>query len=313
VSGGDLLSSSPDFRISVPASSANLGPGFDAIALALELRNTIDLWRRSSGEPRIIAVEGEGERSLERDAGNLVLLAMRTLADQAGRVLPPFALRLCNAVPLGRGLGSSAAAIAGGLVTAAALLDLPSDPEKLLPAALSLEDHPDNVAAALWGGFTVGVVDQDRPRIVHLQPPSELRAVVLIPSAFSSTLESRQALPERIPRGDAVFNGGRCALLALALSQGRWDLLGVAMQDRLHQPWRARGFTYLEETIVAAIEAGAHGAALSGAGSSVIALTTTHEEAVAAAMADVAGRHGIPACTSCLRVACRGAYRVTPA
>ncbi|MGH2343727.1 MAG: homoserine kinase [Chloroflexota bacterium] len=311
--GGDTPPSPPDIRVSAPASSANLGPGFDSLALALEMRNTIDLWRQSSGEPRIIAVEGEGARDLARDPSNMVLRAMRTLADQAGRVLPPFVLRLCNEVPLGRGLGSSAAAIAGGLVAAAALLDLPGDPQSLLSAALSLEDHPDNVAAALWGGFTVGVLDRGRPCIVHLQPPPELSAVVLIPSGFSSTLESRQTLPERIPRADAIFNGGRCALLALALSQGRWGLLGVAMQDRLHQPWRTAGFPYLEEAIAAAIEAGAHGAALSGAGSSVIALSTDHQGAIAKALADVAGRHGIAARTAHLRVALRGAYRVAPA
>ena len=302
----------PDIRIVVPASSANLGPGFDSLAMALELRNTIDLWRRSSGEGDIIAIEGEGEHVLERDDRNMVLAAMRLLAAQAGRVLPPVTLRLSNAVPLGRGLGSSAAAIAGGLVMAAALLDLPGDPESLLPIALHLESHPDNVAASLWGGFTVGVLDGAQPCVLHMQPPPELRAVVLIPGGFSSTAESRRALPGMIPRADAIFNAGRCALLAAALSQGRWDLLAVAMQDRLHQPKRAAGFPYLEKAIAAALGAGAHGAALSGAGSSVIALTTAHERAIADALKTVAREHGVAADTICLPIATRGAHRVSP-
>jgi homoserine kinase len=300
----------PDIRVVSPASSANLGPGFDTLAVALELRNTIDVWHggRSGGE--IIGVAGEGEDILDRDDQNMVLTAMRHLADEAGRSLPSFSLRLHNTIPLGRGLGSSAAAIAGGLVMGAALLGLPGDPESLLPLALDLENHPDNVAAALWGGFTIGVLDGAAPCVVHLQPLAELRAVLLVPAGFSSTLESRKTLPGMVSRADAIFNAGRCALLSMALASGRLDLLGVAMQDRLHQPRRAEGFPYLDAAIAAALGAGAHGAALSGAGSSVIALVTGREHAVAAALRDVACEYDISAETMCLPLAVKGAQRV---
>jgi homoserine kinase len=196
----------------------------------------------------------------------------------------------------------------GGLVAAASILGLPIDPGALTPVALDLEDHPDNVVAALRGGFTVGVMDDHEARVLHLLPAPELRAVLLVPDGFSSTLESRQTLPPTIPRCDAVFNGGRCALLALAISQGRWDLLKVAMQDRLHQPHRAQDFAHLDEAIEAAIAAGAHGAALSGAGSSVIALSTGGEDAVAAALSRVAARHGLSAHALVLSPARRGAH-----
>ncbi len=301
----------PDLRVTSPASSANLGPGFDTLAVALELRNTIDLRFGGTAVGDILGVTGEGEDVLERDGSNMILTAMRHLADEAGRTLPPFSLCLHNTVPLGRGLGSSAAAIAGGLVLGAALLDLPGDSESLLPIALDLEGHPDNVAAALWGGFTVGILDGAKPHVLHLQPPAELRAVLLIPAGFSSTLESRKTLPGTVSRADAIYNAGRCALLSVALGSGRWDLLGVAMQDRLHQPRRAEGFTYLNEAIAAALEAGAHGAALSGAGSSVIAFVTGREAAVAAALVKVAREYGVSAKTRCLPIALSGAHQVS--
>jgi homoserine kinase len=205
-------------------------------------------------------------------------------------------------------LGSSAAAIAGGLLAAAALLDLPRDPASLLPIALDLESHPDNIAAALWGGFTIGVVGDGVPVVQRITPPPGLRAVLLIPDAFASTTASRAVLPPMVPRADAIFNAGRCALLTVALAEGRFELLRVAMQDRLHQPCRAaREFPYLEEAIEAALAAGAYGAALSGAGSSVIALAAGGEETIAAALAGVARDHGLPARTLILVPASEGA------
>lgn len=301
---------SPDLRVVAPATSANLGPGFDSLALALDYWNTIDIRLGGSDCPRIMEIEGEGADTLERDARNLVLLAMHRLAEEANRRLPPCEIGLKNKIPLGRGLGSSAAAIVGGLVAAAALLHLDGSPQALLPIALSLEDHPDNVAAALYGGFTVGVLENGTPRVLCLRPSEDLRAVVLVPEMFAGTLESRQTLPALISRSDAVFNGGRCALLALALCERRWDLLAVAMEDRLHQPQRAQIFTYLDEAISAARTAGAHGAALSGSGSSVLALCTGSEEAVASAMTEAAARLGLAAHALILSMAPEGAHKV---
>jgi homoserine kinase len=295
----------------VPATSANLGPGFDCLALALDLHNVIEVMPMPGGS-LAIEVEGEGAEVVARDRSNLVVEAMQHLADAAGRPLPPFALRLCNAIPLGRGLGSSAASIAGGMVAAAALLDLPADPAALLPVALDLEGHPDNIAAALFGGFTVGVVDGATPVVHRVAPPPDLRAVVLLPDRFASTVESRAVLPPTLSRADAIYNSGRCALLALAIAEGRYDLLRVAMQDRLHQPQRGReSFPYLDAAIAAALAAGAHGAALSGSGSSVVALATEHTDAIATALAGVARDYRVPARTLVLAPAHVGAHHVT--
>ena len=302
------------FLVLAPATTANLGPGFDCLALALDLHNTIEVLPAAGSMEPLVVIEGEGTAILSGVEANLVLRAMRHLEARLGRSLPPFRLGQRNHIPLGRGLGSSAAAIAGGLVAAATLLGASTVPDALLPFALELESHPDNVAAALYGGLTIGVLDAGGAVVRRLDPPSGLRAVVLVPEGFSGTLESRAVLPREVARADAVFNTSRCALLAADLALGRLDSLAVAMQDRLHQPQRgAAQFPYLEEAIADAVGAGAYGAALSGSGSSVLALVApAHEVAVAAALEAVARRHQLPARMLLLSPAAEGA-RVTSA
>lgn len=297
------------FVVLVPATTANLGPGFDCLALALDLHNTIEVLPAAGFAGPLVVVEGEGAAMLSGADANLAIRAMRHLEARLGRPLPPFRLRQRNAIPLGRGLGSSAAAIAGGLVAAATLLGASTVPEALLPFALEIESHPDNVAAALYGGLTIGVLDVGGAVVRRLEPPLGLRAVVLVPEGFSGTLESRAVLPREVARADAVFNASRCALLAADLALGRLDYLAIAMQDRLHQPQRgASQFPYLAEAIAAAVGAGAYGAALSGSGSSVLALVASeHEMAVAAAFEAVARRHQLPARTLQLSPAAEGA------
>jgi homoserine kinase len=202
-----------------------------------------------------------------------------------------------NEVPLGRGLGSSAAAIAAGLLASAVLLDVEHEPQSLLPSALPLEGHPDNIVAALWGGCTIGALVGGGAVVHRIMAPDRLHAVVLVPNAFSSTFESRAMLPTEVPRADAVFNASRVGLFVAALTEDRLDLLRVAMEDRLHQPYRGESFRYLQPTIAAAIQAGAHGAALSGAGTSVIALASHNFEAIAQAMSGAASDHNISART----------------
>ena len=295
------------FRITVPATSANLGPGFDCLAIALDLHNQIDIISGEDAPPVQLEIAGEGAAHLARDESNLVYRAMCRVAEEAGRGLPPIRLHLTNGLPLGRGLGSSAAAIVGGIVAAVAVLDLTIDLTDLLAIGLCMESHPDNMAAALFGGITIGVIDAGRPLVHRITPPSQLRAVLLIPDRFSSTRETRAALPSLVPRADAVYNSGRCGLLVAALMEGRFDLLGVAMQDRLHQPQRTVTFPFLEPAIEAALTAGAYGAALSGAGSTVIALTSSSAEQVAAALAHVARTFELPARTAILAPVAVGA------
>lgn len=262
-------------RVRVPATTSNLGPGFDALGLALRLHNTVAL--EDADAPRI-EIEGEGAMALPRDGTHLayraalaVVDAVRARGTHRGRLPEAFHLRQHNRIPLARGLGSSAAAIVGGAAAANALLDTPLDEQALIDLAAGMEGHPDNVAPAVLGGLVACVTTAaGKIRYIRLLP-KRLRAVLAIPEFAVSTAEARRLLPERVPFRDAVFNVTRTALLVAALAEGRPDLLDEATRDRLHQPHRAKLVPGLEAVFAAAREAGAHGVALSGSGPTVVA------------------------------------------
>jgi homoserine kinase len=221
--------------VRVPATVANLGPGFDSFGLALSLFNEIEV--DTEGEPSV-EIDGEGGGELPRDDSNLVLRSMRALADATGHELPPLAVACTNRIPLERGLGSSAAAVVGGLTLASHLLEGPVPGDRVLELAVELEGHPDNVGAALRGGATITFFDGEHWRVQALSPADDLRPVILLPEAERvRTEEARRVLPEQVDRTDAVFNASRAGLLVLALT-GQPDLLPVALQDRLHQDAR---------------------------------------------------------------------------
>jgi homoserine kinase len=194
-----------------------------------------------------------------------------------------------------------------GLVAGNALLGSPLDREALLALAARAEGHPDNVAAALYGGLTVSCADSGGARAISLPVPPALRWIVLIPEVTSTTAEARAVLPKSVPRADAVFNVQRVALLLAALQAGRPDALGAALEDRLHQPYRRRLFPWLPAVSAAAREAGALGCVLSGAGPSMLAVVTDHGEAVARAMQTALGRAGIQGHARVLEVDADGA------
>lgn len=263
--------------VHVPATSANLGAGFDCLGLALDLWGSITL---SEGRSR----GGEGA-PLER----MALAAARRLYAHLGREAPPGLSARCEgSVPVARGLGASAIARVGGLLAANALAGEPLDREALLGLAVELEGHADNVAPALFGGFQIAVRDGDR--VLHLGAPlpAGLKAVLFVPKLRMPTRESRRLLPRSLSRADAVHNIGRAALLVAALSQGRFDLLDAATQDRLHQPARSQLFPAMPAIFDAARAAGARCAYLSGGGSTICALATANEQAIAHAMREAA-------------------------
>lgn len=268
--------------VRVPASTTNLGPGFDALGLALQLHNRIRLSLAASGLE--VAVTGEGEGVLQLSERNLVFRAVRRLYEAVGRPVPGLRIELENAIPVSRGLGSSSTAIVGGLVTANVLLGEPLDREAVLRLAVAMEGHPDNVAPALLGGFQVTSLAEDGLVHLALPAPAGLRAVVCIPDVAVSTHAARKVLPDTYSRADAVFNIGRVSLLVAALLTGRIETLAEAMQDRIHQPYRAPLVPGLAAAIEAALDAGAAGACLSGSGSTMLALTTGNEVAVGEAM-----------------------------
>jgi homoserine kinase len=268
-------------RVRVPASSANLGPGFDALALALALYNELEL---EEADHVSVSVSGEGASHLAAGADNVVARGARMAFEAAGRSFRGVTIRCTNRIPLGRGLGSSAAAWVAGLVAANALLGAPIGQDALLALAARAEGHPDNVAAALLGGLTVSCADEREVVAVKLPVPSDLGWVVLVPELESSTRQARAVLPDSVPRADAVFNVQRVSLLLAALNTGRGELLELAMRDRLHQPYRLRLFPWMSAVEAAAREAGALGCALSGAGSAIIAAVRGSSEAVGRAM-----------------------------
>ncbi|MDR5682867.1 MAG: homoserine kinase [Armatimonadota bacterium] len=280
-------------RVRVPATVANLGPGFDAVGLALRLYNTVEV---SAADRAEVIVMGEGSEQLPTDATNLVYAAAQEVARRAGRPDVRFALRCRNGIPLRRGLGSSAAARIAGIVGANRLLGGPLDVRGIAQLACDLEGHPDNVMAAITGGLAVVARRAEGLRWIRLIPAALPGVVVAVPDLPVDTAHARACLPSAVALPDAVFNVSRAALLVAALSAGRWDLLDVAMEDRIHQPYRAHLIPGLDEVLEAARQAGAFGAALSGAGSAVIGLAPQSAiRAVGDAMVDVFVRHGVAA------------------
>lgn len=261
--------------VRVPATSANLGPGFDCLGMALDLWSTITLSRDGPGS----------DDPLARMADN----AARAVF--AAAELPPpagLAARYEGSVPVARGLGASAVARAGGVLAANALAGDPFDREHLLFLASELEGHADNVAPALFGGLQVVVRGRGSLTRLGVPLPRGLKAVLLVPGLRMPTQKSRKLLPQSLSRADAVQNAARVGLLVAALSQGRFDLLDEATSDRLHQPARAKLFPAMYGIFDAAKAAGAHCAYLSGGGSAVCALCSDNEQGIADAMLEAA-------------------------
>jgi len=266
----------------VPATSANLGPGFDCLGLALDLYLSVSCRVRPDGLAIMVS-----EPSIETDERNLVYRAMAAVFASTSQPVPGLAIDIQADIPLARGLGSSSAAIIAGVMLANRILDEPYDRERLLQLALPLEGHPDNIAPAMFGGLVVSGLAGNLVLAERVSLARQPRVALFIPDTPMSTAEARRVLPASYSRADAVFNTGRSALLVAALASGDIHVLRQAMEDRLHQPYRAEIFPALPKLINAALEAGASGAALSGAGSTVIALCDGDPAPVAEAMARV--------------------------
>jgi len=293
-----------DLRVRVPASSANLGPGFDTFALALPLLAEFELRPAKTWS---VTVEGDGQ-GIPPDDENLFVVSARAVAKAAGRELVAQHVTQRSAIPIARGLGSSAAAIVGGAVAANALLGEPFDRRTLLRIASEVEGHADNVAAALYGAFTVAMPDDGGPVATRLVFPRTWRVCLLIPGRPLSTEQARAVLPAQVSRDDAVFNVAHGAALIAAVMRADGALLALAMVDRLHQAARTKLVPALGEIITAAREAGAFGAALSGAGPSVLAVAPTRlAPRVVAAMEEAAAAAGAPGRGRVVRVRAAGA------
>lgn len=261
-------------HLRLPATSANLGPGFDALALALRLHLHVEA---EAAADLTIEAEGRNPEICGTTENNLLIETYRAALSAHGRPFVPLRLRVRNEIPLGMGCGSSAAVRLAGIALAAHFGGLGWDRVRILAEASHLEGHPDNAAACWLGGFVASASSGDQVHSISLSPPPEWRAVIAMPELPVATTTSRATLPESYDRADVVANLQRVALLTAAFATGRSDVIGEAMRDWLHQPWRARVCPLLPRLLPLAGRDGILGAALSGAGPAVLLLTASEE------------------------------------
>lgn len=296
----------PSFEVRVPASTANLGAGFDCIGLALELYLTVRATVLSGpgNRSRVRIYGGRGSSHLARvPEENLIIRAMQHAARREGVALPPVRLAVHNPIPVGSGLGSSAAAIVAGVGLSFAVTGRKMSMEEALRYAAELEGHADNVAAALFGGLVVTAMRADGTVLAIRRPwPEEIRIVAVTPDLVLETKKARAVLPASVSREVAVHNLQRSTLLIAALGERRFDLLWDALQDHLHQNCREALIPGLSGILRMPRAPGLLGIALSGSGPSVIALATDHFQEIGDSIAHHFGRHNLPATVRCLKV-----------
>jgi len=268
--------------VEVPATTANLGPGFDTLGLALSVYDVLTV--TASDEPGVrVDVHGVGAGEVPTDETNLVARAILRVFDEVGEEAPGLDLVARNTIPHGRGLGSSGAAVVSGIVAAKGLLDgiVELDADRLLDIATSMEGHPDNVAPALFGGLTIAWTGPNGPQHKRLLPHRSVSPLLLVPEQTMSTALARSLQPASVPHADAIFNVSRSTLLIAALIQSP-ELLSTATEDRLHQSYRASAMPETDRMITL-LRAAGHAAVVSGAGPSILVLASDPSQRLAAA------------------------------
>ncbi|MDX1412649.1 MAG: homoserine kinase [Candidatus Promineifilaceae bacterium] len=269
--------------VSIPATSANLGPGFDCLGLALDLRHVVTFSNRSDRGLKISA-QGEDAEKIPLDSSNLVYQACEIIFRRCGNRPTGLTIHQDNNIPIGSGLGSSSSAILAGLFGANVLSGNHLSASEILQIATDLEGHPDNVAPAVYGGLVLGVQGPSGLIVDQIEVPP-LRVAIVLPDYELLTIDARAALPVEVPLNDAIFNSSRLGLLIRALQAADYKKLKIAMQDRLHQPYRVPLIPGMKEAFDASKAAGAAGVALSGAGPSLLAFAPEGLEAIADAAA----------------------------
>ncbi len=278
-------------RVRVPATTGNLGSGYDCAGMALGLYNTIEFIATESGLD--VSVDGEGADAVPRGERNLCIASARTVFDAVDWQPAGLRARMHHAIPVSRGLGSSGVAIVAGAVAANELAGRPLGTTELLRICSDLEGHPDNVVPSLLGGLSVSGERSGTIVYQTFSVPADIKAIVAIPDFTLDTKVARGVLPESVSMEDAVYNLCSVGLLVGGMVTGNYAMLREGMADRLHQPYRQHLVPGLAEVTGDALNAGAHGAALSGAGPTAIALATENHEGIGAAMIDAFARHGV--------------------
>lgn len=286
--------------VSVPATTANLGPGFDCLGLALSLYQRVTMTPLKVAELQIVA-DGEDADKIPTDESNLVFQSAELVFKRLGRRPAGLRIEQANEIPVGSGLGSSSSAVLAGMFGANALLDAPLTKAEILQMATDLEGHPDNVAPAVHGGLILGVQGPQGLVVEPIAVPP-LRVVVVLPAVLLLTSAARAALPRQVSLQDAIFNSSRVGLLVRALAAGQLEKLSIAMDDRLHQPYRLPLIPGMDEAFAAARAAGAAGVAISGAGPSIIAFAARGHEVIGRAAAAAFAAAGLASRTWILTV-----------
>lgn len=297
--------------VRVPATTANLGPGFDCLGAALTLYNTFRFSRLTGAETELqIVVSGRDADRVSTDTSNLAYQSFFRLCNTVGHIPPPLKLEIEMDVPLARGLGSSATAIVGGLVGANLMLGSPLSQSEVMELAIAIEGHPDNVVPALVGGCRLAASTVDQQTIICDVPWHEsLVPVVAIPNFELSTAEARRVLPDQYSRADAIFNAAHVGLLVRSLESGNPNWLAAALQDRIHQPYRQALIKGYGTVQTAAVEAGAYGLVISGAGPTLLAIASPDTaEQVAIAMEQAWQTEGVQPEVKVLQLDSAGAY-----
>ena len=294
----------------VPGTSANCGAGFDCLGLAVTIYNEFEFIFNEDARLDITA-KGEGADTIPNDEKNIVWQSARMIFDRAGVTnINGAEIRMNNRVPMSRGLGSSAAAIVAGLIGANAAIDNHFTRNDILKFATEIEGHPDNVAPAIFGGFTVSVAEKNQVQTFSFLPKIRLKLIVAVPDFPLSTKVARQVLPKSVPLKDAIFNVSRASMLIAALIEGKEKFLPVAFDDALHQPYRTKLVPGMSEVFHAAKNAGALGVVLSGAGPCLIAFSAAHrkvENEIAAEMVQTFKKFDVQSSALILDLDTRGA------
>lgn len=280
-------------RVQVPATTANMGPGLDTLGMALKIYNIVEMEETDGG--LVIEAEGDGADKISKDEDNIVYRAAVKVFEKTGYSPKGLRIKLINNIPVARGLGSSAAAIVGGLIGANFLTGNKLSEKDIITLACIIEGHPDNVAPAILGGIVVSSMVDGDVKYFKIQPPANLKCVVAVPDYHLATKLAREVLPQQVSLSDAVFNISRAALIVAGLMQGDLNILSSAMDDRLHQPYRSSLVPGMKKVFAAAKLAGAKGVALSGAGPTLIAFGDDNMELIAKVMKDTFMTNGVRA------------------
>lgn len=281
-------------KFKVPASSANLGPGFDCLAMALSIYDEIEM---KPSDTISVSVKGEGEKTLPQDENNLMVKVVQHFYRQVGRPFSGIQIKVKKAIPLTKGLGSSSAAIVGSLYGANELLGRPCKREELLNLASHLEGHPDNVAAAVYGGFTIAWREGGEAKALSYSPPQNLKIILGIPDFDVYTIRARNILPAVWPKEDVVFTLSRACLLTAALVSKKYDILKTACQDRLHEPYRGQLVPGYQTMRTQILENGGLAVAISGSGPTVLTFASSNVEKIKKIIVDTFKKNKVKSTT----------------